>query len=43
MICKICGEDKPPEKMQSDDICLDCASAMLQKDGIDVGLGDEFF
>ena len=39
MICRICGEDKSEELMSSSDICLDCASALLQKDGIDMGLG----
>ncbi len=43
MICSICGEDKTEEEMSSNDICLDCASAMLQKDGIDMGLGEDFF
>jgi hypothetical protein len=41
MICKICGEDYPPEEMSSDDVCLNCSSSMLQNDGIDLGLGFE--
>ena len=39
-ICKICGGEYPPEKMVGD-ICIDCASAMTQVDGIDMGLGME--
>ncbi len=39
-ICKICGGEYPPEKMVGD-ICIDCASAMMQVDGIDMGLGME--
>jgi len=38
--CKICGQKYPPEKMVGD-ICINCASAMMQKDGIDMGLGIE--
>ena len=41
-ICKICGGDFPPEEMTDEGICLNCASSMLQEDGIDMGLGDEF-
>ncbi|MEF8847975.1 MAG: hypothetical protein V5A68_02450 [Candidatus Thermoplasmatota archaeon] len=40
--CKICGEEYPPEEMTDEGICLNCASSMMQKDGIDMGLGDEF-
>ena len=39
-ICKICGGEYPPEEMV-DDICINCASAMMQKDGIDLGFGVE--
>ena len=39
-ICKICGGEYPPEEMVGD-ICVNCASAMMQKDGIDLGLGIE--
>ena len=35
--CKICGQEYPPEEMVGD-ICINCASAMMQKDGIDFGL-----
>jgi len=38
--CKICGGEYPPEEMVGD-ICINCMSAMLQKDGIDLGLGIE--
>ena len=38
--CKICGKEYPPEEMVGD-ICINCASAMMQKDGIDFGLGME--
>lgn len=37
--CKICGQEYPPDKMVGD-ICINCASAMMQKDGIDLGLGN---
>ncbi len=37
-ICKICGKEYPPEEMV-DDICINCASAMMQNDGADIGLG----
>ena len=43
MICPICGEDKAENEFNSEGICLDCASAMLQSDGIDLGLGEDFF
>jgi len=36
--CKICGQEYSPEEMVGD-ICINCASAMLQKDGINLGLG----
>ena len=36
-ICKICGGEYPPEEMV-DDICINCASAMMQKDGINMEL-----
>lgn len=39
MICEICGVE---ETDNPDDICDDCKSSMLQKDGMDLGLGDEF-
>ncbi len=39
MICTICGTN---ETDNPDGICADCKDAMLQKDGIDLGLGDEF-
>ena len=39
-ICKICGEEYPPEEMVGN-ICVNCASAMMQKDRIDFGLGIE--
>jgi len=38
--CKICGQEYPPEKMVGD-MCINCASAMMQKNGIDFGLGIE--
>ena len=38
--CKICGQEYPPEEMVGD-ICVNCMSAMMQKDGIDLGLGIE--
>jgi len=38
--CKICGQEYSPEEMVGD-ICINCASAMMQKDGIDLGLGME--
>ena len=41
-ICKICGKENPPEKMVGD-ICINCASAIMQKDGINLGLGIEDF
>jgi hypothetical protein len=41
-ICKICGGEYPIDEMTDEDICLNCASSMLQNDGIDMGLGDEF-
>jgi len=39
MLCKICGVN---ETDNPDGICDDCKASMLQKDGIDLGLGDEF-
>ncbi len=39
-ICKICGGEYPPEEMVGD-ICINCASAMMQKDEIDMVLGIE--
>lgn len=42
MICEICGENYPPEKMTDEGICLNCASSMMQPgDGIDIGIGIE--
>lgn len=39
MICKICGIN---ETDNPDGICDDCKASMLQKDGIDLGFGEEF-
>ncbi len=39
MICKICGVN---ETDNPDSICDDCKASMLQKDSIDLGLGEEF-
>ena len=38
-ICSICGEEFPEDEM-TDGICLNCASAMLQDDDIDLGFDD---
>ena len=38
-ICSICREKKAEEEMEND-ICLDCASAILQEDEKDVGRDD---
>ena len=38
-ICKICGVN---ETDNPDSICDDCKASMLQKDGIDLGFGEEF-
>ena len=38
-ICKICGMN---ETDNPDGIYGDCKASMLQKDGIDIGLGAEF-
>ena len=38
--CKICGEEHD-EMDLIDGICSDCASAMLQKDRIDLEMGFE--
>ncbi|MFE3846293.1 hypothetical protein ACFL1L_05505 [Thermoplasmatota archaeon] len=40
MICEMCGEEK--ENLNADGICLDCASAMMQKDGIEDKIDDLF-
>lgn len=40
-ICEICGEEFPEEEMTDEGICLNCASAMLQQDEIDMGMGFE--
>ena len=37
--CSICGEWKKKEKMV-EDICQDCASAILKEDEYDVGMDD---
>ena len=37
--CSICGERKRKNEMEND-ICLDCASAILQEDDTDVGMND---
>ena len=37
--CSICGEKKNKDEME-DDICLDCASAILREDDLDVGKDD---
>ena len=39
MICEICGVN---ETDNYDGICDDCKNSLLQKDGIDLGLGEEF-
>jgi len=38
--CSICGEEREEYDMING-ICVDCASAMMQEDGIDLGLGFE--
>jgi len=35
--CSICGERKKKEEMEGD-ICMDCASSLLQEDDLDVGM-----
>ena len=30
--CEICGDDYPEEEMESDKMCLNCASSFLQPD-----------
>ena len=40
-ICEICGEELETEEEMIDGICINCASAMLQIDEIDIGLGIE--
>ena len=37
--CSICGQKKNIEDMEND-ICLDCASSLLQEDDLDVGMDD---
>jgi len=37
-ICRICGGKYSPREMIGD-ICINCVSAMMQKDGADFGLG----
>jgi len=32
--CSVCGASYPEEKMASDDICLNCASAIISDDEI---------
>ena len=39
-ICEICGIN---ETDNMNGICDECKSSMLQKDGIDSGLGEEFY
>jgi hypothetical protein len=38
-ICSICGEMKNKDEMEND-ICLECASAILKEDDTDVGAND---
>ena len=40
-ICHVCGEEYPESEMTGD-MCLICASSILQDVVIDLGLGDEF-
>lgn len=42
MICKVCGEEFPEENLNEEGICDNCISSILQKDGVDLGLGVEF-
>ena len=37
--CSICGERKSKEDMEND-ICLECASAIVKEDDTDVGMDD---
>jgi hypothetical protein len=37
--CSICGEDKNKDDMEND-ICLECASAILKENDKDVGMDD---
>jgi len=39
--CKVCGIELLDDDEKEDGICTDCMSAMLQEDGIDMGLGIE--
>ena len=41
IICEICGDEFDEDELE-DGVCLNCQSSMLQEDGIDLGLGDEF-
>ena len=40
MFCEICGKLLKEEE-ELDGICLDCQSAMLQDDDIDLGIEDD--
>jgi len=40
MYCNICGDELEPEE-EEEGICWNCQSAILQEDGIDMGVGDE--
>ena len=42
VICPICGNEKSEDEVNDGGICYDCASTLLQQDGINMGLGDEF-
>jgi len=37
--CSICGEKKQVEEMENN-ICLECATAILHEDDMDVGMND---
>ena len=37
--CSICNEEKNKNEMEND-ICLECASALVREDDTDVGLDD---
>ena len=41
--CKICGKELSLfEEYNDNGICDDCKASMIQKDGINLGLGEEF-